>query len=243
MRPAHPWRLEPTLRFLATLLFAFAASAFAVHALARVLGSDPAHPPAWLLAAATGILHAAGIAALFPFLRSHSLGWRDGFGFGTGSWKKTVGLAVALTFPALAVAWGVHQASGSLLEALGYPPDTQAAVDAVRGASGLWERAVLIVFAAGSAPAFEELIFRGILWPALRDRGFRVLGCLVAAFLFALIHANLAAFVSLWLLGIFWTWLYEKTGDISAPILSHALFNATNFIWILALPPGSPGSP
>jgi len=243
MRPAHPWRLEPTLRFLATLLFAFAASAFAIHALARVFGSDPANPPAPLLATATGLFHAVGITALVPFLRAQDLGWRDGFGLGTLPWHRTLILAVGWTLPALAAAWGAHHVSVTLLEALGQAPDAQAAVDAVRSASRPWERCLLLLFAAGTAPIFEELVFRGVFWPALRDRGFRVLGCLVVSFLFALIHANLAAFLSLGLLGIFWTWLYEKTGDISAPILSHALFNATNFLWIVALPPSPPGSP
>lgn len=243
MRPAQPWRLEPTLRFLATLLVAFAASAFAIHALARVFNADPTQPPAALLASATGVFHAAGIIALVPLLRSHQLGWREGFGLGTSSWPRTGILVLGLTLPALASAWGVHHLSGALLEALGHPPDSQAAVNAVRGASQLWERGVLLFFAAGTAPVFEELVFRGVFWPALRDRGHRVAGCLLVSFLFALIHANLAAFIPLWLLGIFWTWLYEKTGDIAAPILSHALFNAANFIWILALPAGSPASP
>jgi membrane protease YdiL (CAAX protease family) len=243
MRPANPWRLEPTLRFLATLLFAFAASAFAIHALALVFGTDPAKPPAPMLAAGTGLFHAVGILALIPFLRSQGQGWRDGFGLGTSPWHRTVLFAVGCTLPALAAAWGVHHVSSLVLEALGQSPDSQAAVDAVRGASRPWERGLLLFFAAGTAPIFEELIFRGVFWPALRDRGFRVMGCLLVSFLFALIHANVAAFLPLALLGVFWTWLYEKTGDISVPILSHALFNATNFLWILALPAASPSSP
>ncbi len=231
------------MRYFATLFFALAASGFAVHALARVSGADPAHPPAWQLASATGILHLAGILALIPLLRTHGSGWRDGFGLGTASWPRTGFIALGLTVPSLAAAWGVHQGISVLLDALGHPPDSQVAVDAVRTASRVWERGLLFVFAVGTAPVFEEIVFRGILWPMLRDRGFRVAGCLVASFLFALIHFNLAAFVPLWLLGIFWTWLYEKTGDLVAPMLSHGLFNATNFIWILALAPDSPAPP
>ncbi|MBL9127852.1 MAG: CPBP family intramembrane metalloprotease, partial [Verrucomicrobiales bacterium] len=105
------------------------------------------------------------------------------------------------------------------------------------------ERSILLFFAAGTAPVFEELVFRGVLWPAARDRGFRVSGYLLVSAGFALIHGNVAAFVPLAGLGMFWTWLYEKTGDLSAPILSHALFNLTNFLWILSLPPDAPTAP
>lgn len=225
------------MRYFATLFFALAASGFAVHALARLSGADPTHPPAWQLASATGILHVAGILALIPLLRIHDSGWRDGFGLGTGGWPRTGIVALVLTLPAFAVVWGVHQSVSFVLDALGHPPDPQVAVDAVRTASNAWERGLLFLFAVGTAPVFEEFVFRGILWPMLRDRGFRVAGCLMASFVFALIHFNLAAFVPLWLLGIFWTWLYERTGDLAAPMLSHTLFNATNFIWILALDP------
>ncbi len=45
--------------------------------------------------------------------------------------------------------------------------------------------------------------------------------------------ANLAAFLPLLLLGMFWTWLYERTGDLTASILSHAIFNGLNFAWLL----------
>ena len=243
MRPPRPWRLEPTLRFLATLMFAFAGSAVAMQGLTRLVATDPAHPAAWQLASATGIFHAAGIVALVPFLKSHQVGWREAFGLFASAWRRTGPLAVGLTLPAMATAWAVHQGSVALLEALGHAPDTQAAVDAVRSASGFGERAVLLLFAAGTAPIFEELVFRGVLWPAVRDRGFRWSGSLLVSGLFALIHANVAAFLPLALLGMFWIWLYEKTGDLAAPALSHALFNATNFVWILALPADLPTPP
>jgi membrane protease YdiL (CAAX protease family) len=236
MRPPQPWRAEPTLRFLATLLLGFAASMVAAQVLIRTFTTDPSQPPAWQLACATGVLHAVGIIAVIPLLRTHGFGWREGFGLFQPPWARTALRASLLTLPALAVAWGVHQLCVSTLEAIGHAPDLQQAVDAVRNSAHGWERFVLLAFAAGSAPVFEELVFRGILWPALRDRGFRLTGCLAVSVLFASIHANLAAFLPLCLLGMFWTWLYERSGDLTAPMLSHALFNATNFVWILAAP-------
>ena len=232
--------MEPTLRFFATLFLIFAASGLGIHALALATGTNPSEPPAWQLATATGLFHLAGLGALVPFLRYHQTTWRGGFGLFSPPWFRKALYAVGWTVPALATAWGTHQLCVMLLERLGYPPNSQAAVDAVRQAACIWERLALLFFAAGTAPVFEELVFRGVLWPVFRDRGLRFAGAMSVSFLFALIHANVAAFVPLCILGLFWIWLYEKTQDLTAPMLSHALFNLTNFIWILLAPSSPP---
>lgn len=243
MRPATPWRLEPTLRFLAMLPLGLAVSGLAIELVARALGpgAGAAAPatdrPAWLLAAGTGLVHIVTVALLLPLLRAHGLGWREAFGFGTGRGWRTAGLAIILTVPAMAAAWGLHQGSGWILERLHLHHDAQAAVEAVRGASRPWELALLFLFAGLTAPVVEELLFRGILWPLARDRGWRVRGSVAVSLLFALIHFNAAALLPLTALGLFWIWLYERTGDLAAPIVSHAVFNAANFVWIAFLPP------
>lgn len=144
------------------------------------------------------------------------------------------------TVPALVGAWGIHQGSIWLLEWASIPYDSQASVEAVRraGAGAGWEIGVLFLFAVVTAPVVEEVLFRGILWPVVRDRGWRVAGAMGVSLLFALIHLNAAAILPLWVLGLFWTWMYERTGDLTVPILSHALFNGINFAWLLGVEPG-----
>jgi membrane protease YdiL (CAAX protease family) len=104
------------------------------------------------------------------------------------------------------------------------------------------------------APVAEEFIFRGMLypfvkqfrWPALtrlvrhlgwpelawflRQRAWRLLAWLGISFLFALIHWDAVAFAPLFLLALILTWLYERSGSLLAPITAHALFNAVNLI-------------
>lgn len=234
MRPAQPWRFEPTLRFLAALPIALAVAGLTMELVARGLGETgpPATRPAWLLATGTGLVHLAAVALLFPLLAAHRMTWRDAFGFGQRGWLRMAATATILTLPALAMAWVLHLASGWLLDRFHVAHDTQAAVDAVRNASRPWELGLLFLFAAGTAPAIEELLFRGILWPLVRHRGWRFGGGVAVSLLFALIHFNLAALLPLAALGLFWTWLYEWTDDLAAPMLSHALFNGANFVWI-----------
>lgn len=242
-RPVLPWQVEPTLRYLAMLPLAMAATIIATEGLAQLAVGPEIPRPAWLLAAGTGVLHALAILLLLPLLRFHQFDWNDAFGLFRRGWPKFWLQAALLTLPALALAWLLHHGSGSLLDSLGVSHDEQSAVEAVRKTQHAWELALLFLFAVITAPITEEILFRGILWPLVRERGWSWKGALAVALAFSAIHANLTALLPLWFLGLFWTWLYERTADITVPILSHALFNATNFAWILLAPTSLPTPP
>jgi hypothetical protein len=80
------------------------------------------------------------------------------------------------------------------------------------------------------APVAEEFIFRGMLFPFVRQLGHPRLAWFGVSALFALIHDDRAIFVPLFVLALALTWLYEKTGNLLAPIAAHALFNAANLV-------------
>jgi membrane protease YdiL (CAAX protease family) len=79
------------------------------------------------------------------------------------------------------------------------------------------------------APVCEEAIFRGILYPFLKQRFQPAFGLWMSSLLFATIHANAMTFVPLTMFALVLVWLYERTETLLAPILIHALFNAANF--------------
>ena len=86
-------------------------------------------------------------------------------------------------------------------------------------------RVTLIFFAVVVAPVTEELLFRGILLPALmkgRDFAFAALLC---SFYFALIHLHGPSLLSLMTLSVMFSVGYAATGSILTPIVMHALFN------------------
>ncbi len=80
------------------------------------------------------------------------------------------------------------------------------------------------------APLGEEIIFRGILYPAIKRTGRPQLALWSTALLFGAIHANLASFVPLTLLAVVLVGLYEYTGNLLACFAVHGLFNAVNFV-------------
>jgi len=80
------------------------------------------------------------------------------------------------------------------------------------------------------APAAEEMLFRGIIYPAIKQAGFPRLALWGSALLFGAFHVNLVTFLPLVVLALALTLIYERTNNLLAPITAHALFNAMNFV-------------
>jgi len=144
----------------------------------------------------------------------------------------------------LPVAWLLQSVSVQALTRIGWQPETETAVTVLASAKGWWLRAYLGVFTVAIAPAAEEFIFRGMLYPLVKQAGWPRLAWFGVSFLFALIHWDAAAFLPLFLLAVVLTWLYERTDSLLAPITGHALFNAVNLILLCffqdELKPGQP---
>jgi membrane protease YdiL (CAAX protease family) len=85
---------------------------------------------------------------------------------------------------------------------------------------------------AVAAPIVEEVFFRGLLYPFFkRFCGVVPAACLTGA-AFGAIHFSAAAFFPLALFGVYLCLIYEKTGDIRAPVLTHCLHNLATFCLI-----------
>lgn len=94
-----------------------------------------------------------------------------------------------------------------------------------------------VLFAVVLAPAYEELLFRRVLFGRLLAAGRPVLGIVLSSVAFALLHEipglsgnGFLAICQLWLvygaMGAAFAWLYWRTGSLWAAILAHGLNNA-----------------
>jgi membrane protease YdiL (CAAX protease family) len=88
------------------------------------------------------------------------------------------------------------------------------------------------------APVAEEMMFRGILYPVIKQVGYPRLALWGTSLLFAAVHLNAVTFVPLTVLALVLTALYERTNNLLAPIAAHLLFNALNFGMLLLLQQG-----
>ena len=170
---------------------------------------------------------------IYLFLRYHEVDWRDAFGLRNPRLKPSLVLALGVLAVALPVVLGLQQVSALVMEKLGWLPEGQEAVDLFIKNKSWWLRGYLAVFAMVLAPVAEEFVFRGLLYPFLKQLGRPRLAWLGVSFLFAVIHANLPTLLPLFIFALLLTWLYEKTDCLLAPILAHSLFNTANLVILL----------
>jgi membrane protease YdiL (CAAX protease family) len=143
-----------------------------------------------------------------------------------------IGVVVGVTI--LPIALLLKHWMSDLLEFTGWPPEDEAAVKLLAGATTPWLRVYLGFFAVVLAPVAEEFIFRGMLYPFVKQLGQPRLALVGVNLLFAAIHLNAAAVVPLFVLALAFTWLYEHTDNLLSPIVAHSLFNTANLILFLS---------
>jgi hypothetical protein len=136
----------------------------------------------------------------------------------------------------LPIGWLLQSASAEALNTLAdnfsrfnLRAEEQQIVQVLKTTTSWSYRICLGITAILLAPAAEELLFRGILYPTVKQSGYPRLALWGTSMVFALIHLNLATFLPLTFLAVVLTLLYERTNNLLAPITVHSLFNAANF--------------
>lgn len=241
MDDAKHWKPEPIMELLAGLFAGMFAGAILIAGLPKLIGPGlPAQSPDLrflnhIVGAAT--FHGLLLWLAFRFVRSQETSWRSAFGIGHASWLWILQCAVVAVAIALPCAMALGELSSLIMTQSNLEPESQQAVKTLQQTRNAFERSFFGFSAILLAPVAEEILFRGILYPALRALGFPRLAFWGTAVLFAAIHANLVTFLSLTVFALILTELYNRTRDLRAPILAHCLFNAVNFVWILRSTP------
>jgi membrane protease YdiL (CAAX protease family) len=118
-----------------------------------------------------------------------------------------------------------------VLDGIGIDPAPQVAEQAL-GQIDPWLAVLALVIVA---PIAEEVFFRGVVFNAWMREGGRRAAYIGSAVLFGVIHLNLVAFLPIVVLGLILAWVYERSRNIVAPIVTHAVFNGINVaVFLLA---------
>ena len=230
----RPWRLAVTARdFLRLLVCVYGALLLAWCAV-RLQGEIEAENSVQKTVLAVLCFQGAALLLISRFVREHGIGWSEAFGFNRG-WKQALLLGALAAFVFLPFGWTVQAASVWVMEQARWQPQEQAAVEVLRAASTWPNRLLLGAAAILVAPVAEEMMFRGILYPAIKQAGYPRLAWWGTALAFAAIHFNAVSFLPLVVLALMLTWLYEKTGNLLASIITHGLFNGLNFVTLYLL--------
>jgi membrane protease YdiL (CAAX protease family) len=231
MLSLKPWRAEAVIQLIVGVFVCLGLGVVTVVGL-RQAGVAAFQSPdsfACVLVATLSFQGATWIL-IFIFLKLHDMDWRDAFGLRNAHLLRSLALAVGVLLLVLPVVLGLQQVSVLVLERLGWRPEDQRAVDLLVNADSWWMRGYLAFFAVVLAPVAEEFIFRGLLYPFVKQLGWPKLAWIGVSLLFAFIHLNAPTFIPLFVLALGLTWLYEKTDCLLAAITVHSLFNATNLL-------------
>jgi membrane protease YdiL (CAAX protease family) len=235
MIPAKPWTLEAVAHlFLGVIMTLFGGSILAGIVQTVRFGFAPATVHFLQMTIMVLFFQGAALVWIGIFLHRSKISWREAFGLRPASTIAVVlaGLASGVVF--LPVAWLAQIISQMLMEFAHIKVVEQSAVAELQNAAlNGPEKILLGVFTILLAPIAEESLFRGILYPALKQTGRPRLALWVTSLLFGLLHMNMAIFAPLVLLALLLTYLYESSGSLLAPIAAHGVFNAVNYLYLL----------
>jgi len=94
---------------------------------------------------------------------------------------------------------------------------------------GRGARVALLLLGGLGAPLGEELLYRGMLYGALRRRWGFWGAALVSSLAFGLFHVIPLQVLTAMLLGLVLCWVYERSGSLWAPALVHLVNNLLAF--------------
>ncbi|HWD94173.1 MAG TPA: CPBP family intramembrane glutamic endopeptidase [Verrucomicrobiae bacterium] len=227
---ARPWPFEKFLRNLLILLVCIYSGFLLMWAITRLTGQhEEVQNTTLRVLLAVVAFQGAALVLVHFFLREHHLNWSEGFGFNNHPGHALL-LGAVIGLAALPVIWTLQAISIQILQHLTFHPQEQETVSLLRATEQWSSRALLGIATIAIAPVAEEVIFRGILYPAVKRAGYPRMALWGTSLLFGLIHFNLGTFLPLTFLALVLACLYEYTGNLLACITVHCVFNAANFV-------------
>lgn len=239
MISAKPWNLEAVARLFLGVIVTLCMGAV----LAGLLESPKIHLSEEQrqfieMTVMLAFFQGAALIWIDIFLRQSNISWSMAFGLRPPSRIKTVAAGVMVGLVVLPSAWLLQMVSQFAMELLHFKVVAQSAVEELQSTTlSVPEKIVMGLFTIVFAPIAEESLFRGILYPTVKQLGYPRLALWGTSVLFGLMHFNMVTLVPLVFLALVLTFLYEATDSLLAPIATHGMFNAVNFCYLIFAEP------
>ncbi|MFO7937239.1 MAG: CPBP family intramembrane glutamic endopeptidase [Kiritimatiellia bacterium] len=142
------------------------------------------------------------------------------------SYRKAISKGVIYGIAAIPPTMSVTVLTNALFVKAGLEAENQPVVQWLSNPSTtLLMYVVIFISAVIVAPVAEEVIFRGILFPAVLKNKSWVFSAMLTSCLFSLIHFHPPSFMSIFVLSLFFCAGYSATGSLLTPIFMHMVFN------------------
>ncbi len=175
------------------------------------------------------------LVILFGVLGCLRISARESLGLTRKNTFCLLGLSVLFYLAAMPLLWFYNLLYQIFLEQVGHGFYLQD-VTALFLTPMNWPVRVGVIFTAVvAAPVFEEIVFRGILFPWLVRRAGLWPGIVCVSFFFAGLHMHLPSLLPLFLLSVMFCVAYARTQSLWVPIGMHALFNGVTIILLMLM--------
>jgi membrane protease YdiL (CAAX protease family) len=235
MLAEKPWKLDAVaLLFLGVIATFCLGMVLFSPSMPSAENVAPTRSDFWQIVLSASFLQIPALLGIGLFFRLHKVSWKEAFGLRMRGCARAMlcGFLAAGIF--LPVAWGYQMLSINLMDLAGMKPQSQLAVEELQDPNlTTTDKMVLGVIVVVLAPLVEEALFRGILYPAIKQLGYPRLALWSSSAFFAVMHFNMATFVPLMFLALVLVYLYETFQGLFAPVAAHAFFNAVNFFALI----------
>jgi membrane protease YdiL (CAAX protease family) len=235
MLAEKPWKLDAVILLFLGVMTTFCLGGLLAALLSHFTSTWPkAQIDFWQIVIGAFFLEIPALAWITLFLRQHEVRWKDAFGWQMCEPATAAAYGVLAAMLFLPAAWGLQTLSDYAMHLAHMKPQEQVAVQELQEPSlNVAEKVVMGVIAIVFAPIVEEALFRGLLYPAIKQLGHPRLALWVSSALFAAVHFNMVTFVPLMAFALVLVYLYETFQNLLAPIVAHSLFNAANFFLLI----------
>lgn len=238
MLSEKPWNRDVLLLLVAGLLVSWCFGTLVGILLERLLPVEAfATKSFYRFVVNTLTLDVVTLLLLHQFLRLHGTTWGEFLGVNRSGITRSLLFAILVGTLALPVILALNGWVLMLITSMNKQLVTEEpAIKVLRSTVGLGKQIYFGFAAIVLAPMAEEALFRGVLYPSIKQMGHPRMAVWMTSILFGAIHMNLVVFLPLTLFGLVLVFIYEKTDRLIAPIVAHAFFNAVNFFFSIFEP-------
>jgi membrane protease YdiL (CAAX protease family) len=229
------WSVEAVARLFLSVIVTICCGMFLAALLGKVkLGLSPDQLEFVQMVVLIVFFQGAALAWIALFLRQSNISWREAFGLRPPSRARAVAAGLAVGLLVLPFVWVLQWISEAVMEWLKINPVAQAAVTELQSSAlSVPEKIVFGVFTILLAPIAEEALFRGVLYPTIKQAGHPRWALWGTSVIFGIMHLNAATLAPLVFLAVILVFLYEASGSLLTPIATHSMFNAANFFYLI----------
>jgi hypothetical protein len=153
--------------------------------------------------------------------------WQKVFGLDRGLRLNDIGLAVLLFGGYLLTTVAVAAIISTFFTGLDLNQTQELGIS---DPQNVLQYVLIFITLAAIPPIFEELIFRGFMFKALRDQYSFWVSAVLTSLAFAIVHLQVNVGIDVFILSLFLCYLRERTGSLWAPILLHTAKNILAFL-------------